>query len=181
MIYGRSSCNPIMTWANFWIIDSWDALGSCQRPCQFLHGPPATKLVLAMGGMSWSSSDGVKQLKTLRSFERCLATSYIFTTSSHWILLKYIQHAIGLVPCHAMPCHRKSVLRSGWPRGVPWSAVPPALWAQAILTRILSDLRYLVLIVDIDINRPLYIGDYRYIDIFDFLSLPKWNEDRAFF
>jgi hypothetical protein len=113
MIYGRSSCNPIMTWANFWIIDSWDALGSCQRPSQFLHGPPATKLVLAMGGMSWSSSDGVKQLKTLRSFERCLATSYIFPTSflhlsyifptsSHWILLKYIQHAIGLVPCHAM-------------------------------------------------------------------------------
>ena len=23
----------------------------------------------------------------------------------------------------------------------------------------------------VDINRPLYIGDYRYVDIFDFLNL----------
>ena len=148
MIYGRSSCNPIMTWANFWIIDSWDALGSCQRPSQFLHGPPATKLVLAMGGMSWSSSDGVKQLKTLRSFERCLATSYIFPTS--FLHLSYIFPTSFLQDwCHVMPCHTGNrILRLGWPQGVPWSAVPPALWAQAILT-ILSDLRYLVLIVDI--------------------------------
>ena len=109
MIYGRSSCNPIMTWTNFWIIDSWDALGSCQRPSQFLHGPPATKLVLAMGGMSWSSSDGVKQLKTLRSFERCLATSYIFPTSFLHLSSSFLHLSlpIGLVPCHAMP-HRKS-------------------------------------------------------------------------
>ena len=149
MIYGRSSCNPIMTWANFWIIDSWDALGSCQRPSQFLHGPPATKLVLAMGGMSWSSSDGVKQLKTLRSFERCLATSYIFPTSFLHLPIGYYWNIFNTLLdwCHVMPCHRKSV-RLGWPQGVPWSAVPPALWAQAILT-ILSDLRYLVLIVDI--------------------------------